>query len=54
MSLRDHVQTIINDGSNAAAATRTRYRDAAMNWIALGVLSAPGTWKRASTAPRER
>jgi hypothetical protein len=37
MSLRDTVQNLISGSPNAAAA-RTRYRDAAMNWIALGVL----------------
>ena len=42
MSLRDRVETIIRDGGNAATATRTRYRDTAMNWIALGVLL--GAW----------
>ena len=38
MSLRDRVQTIIQAGDTAASAARTRSRDAAMNWIALGVL----------------
>jgi hypothetical protein len=38
MSLRDRVETIIRGGQSPAALARTRYRDAAMNWIALGVL----------------
>ncbi len=37
MSVRDRVQSLIN-GGDPSAALRTRYRDAAMNWIALGVL----------------
>lgn len=38
MSLRDRVETIIRGGDQSAAAARARYRDTAMNWIALGVL----------------
>jgi hypothetical protein len=38
MSLRDKVQAILSGGEPSAAAARTRYRDAAMNWIAVGVM----------------
>ncbi len=38
MTLRDKVEAALNGGANSAAAARTRYRDAAMNWIAVGVL----------------
>lgn len=50
MSLRDRVQTIIKSGDAAATATRTRYRDTAMNWIALGVLL--GAWHMESRLDR--
>jgi hypothetical protein len=38
MSPRDRVETITRAGPGTAALARTRYRDTAMNWIALGVL----------------
>jgi hypothetical protein len=50
MSLRDRVQTIIKSGDAATAAARTRYRDTAMNWIALGVLL--GGWHMESRLDR--
>jgi hypothetical protein len=50
MSPRDRVQTKSNRGDAAAAAARTRYRDTAMNWIALGVLL--GAWHMESRLDR--
>jgi hypothetical protein len=50
MSLRDRVQNILKAGDNAANAARTRYRDTAMNWIALGVLL--GAWHMESRLDR--
>lgn len=42
MTLRDKGQAVINDDENSATSARTRNRDVAMNWIALGVLL--GAW----------
>ncbi len=42
MTLRDQGQRLMHGGGNFATSARTRHRDAAMNWIALGVLL--GAW----------
>ncbi len=42
MTLRDKVPAVMNGGENSATSARTRHRDVAMNWIALGVLL--GAW----------
>jgi hypothetical protein len=38
MNSRDPIERNLSSAVNAATAARTRYRDQALNWIALGVL----------------
>ncbi|HEY4646697.1 MAG TPA: hypothetical protein VIH25_10500 [Steroidobacteraceae bacterium] len=51
MTTRDTIETNLNGTGNVATAARTRYRDQALNWIALGILL--GAWQLEAELDRD-